>query len=157
MGHTDDVADDAHNQKLSEARAAAVKDRLAQLADLSKWQVSTAGKGESEPAVKDTTNEARAANRRVVTTITPTGGTQTSTAPSAIPDSSSGLPEAKGPVGAGPDGVTVNGPDNKGQITVSLDHATRIGSLLLGQLEVTTGPGGTGPDTALTAWLKDRA
>lgn len=40
---------------------------------------------------------------------------------------------------------------------MSLDHATRIGSLLLGQLEVTTGPGGTGPDTALTAWLKDRA
>ena len=157
VGHTDDVADDAHNQKLSEDRAAAVKDRLGQLADLSKWQVSTAGKGESEPAVKDTTDEARAANRRVVTTITPTGGTQTSTAPSAIPDSSSGLPEAKGPVGAGPDGVTVNGPDNKGQITVSLDHATRIGSLLLGQLEVTTGPGGTGPDTALTAWLKDRA
>ena len=156
VGHTDDVADDTHNQKLSEDRAGAVKDRLGQLADLGKWQVTTTGKGESEPAVKDTTDEARAANRRVVITLTPTSGTQTSTAPSATPDSSSGLPEPKGPVGTGPDGVTVNGPDNKGQITVSLDHATRIGSLLLGQLEVTTGPGGTGPDTALTAWLKDR-
>ena len=157
VGHTDDVADDAHNQKLSEDRAAAVKDRLAQLADLASWQVTTTGKGESEPAVKDTTDEARAANRRVVITLTPTGGTQTSTAPSATPDSSSGLPEPKGPVADGPDGVTVNGPDNKGQLTITLPQVVRTGGLLLGQLEVTTGPGGTGPDTALTAWLKDRA
>ena len=154
VGHTDDVADDAHNQKLSEDRAAAVKDRLAQLADLASWQVTTTGKGESEPAVKDTTDEARAANRRVVITLTPTGGTQTSTAPSATPDSSSGLPEPKGPVGTGPDGVTVNGPDNKGQLTITLPQVVRTGGLLLGQLTVTTGPG---PDTNLTAWLTDRA
>ena len=160
VGHTDDVADDAHNQKLSEDRAAAVKDRLAQLADLASWQVTTTGKGESEPAVKDTTDEARAANRRVVITLTPTGGTQTSTAPSAAgtpaDSSGSGLPEPKGPVADGPDGVTVNGPDNKGQLTITLPQVVRTGGLLLGQLEVTTGPGGTGPDTALTAWLKDR-
>ena len=154
VGHTDDVADDAHNQKLSEDRAAAVKDRLAQLADLASWQVTTTGKGESEPAVKDTTDEARAANRRVVITLTPTSGTQTSTAPSATPDSSSGLPEPKGPVGTGPDGVTVNGPDNKGQLTITLPQVVRTGGLLLGQLTVTTGPG---PDTNLTAWLTDRA
>ena len=154
VGHTDDVADDAHNQKLSEDRAAAVKDRLAQLTDLGKWQVSTTGKGESEPAIKDTTDEARAANRRVVITLTPTSGTQTSTAPSATPDSSSGLPEPKGPVGTGPDGVTVNGPDNKGQLTITLPQVVRTGGLLLGQLTVTTGPG---PDTNLTAWLTDRA
>ena len=154
VGHTDDVADDAHNQKLSEDRAAAVKDRLAQLADLASWQVTTTGKGESEPAVKDTTDEARAANRRVVITITPTSGTQISTAPSATPDSSSGLPEPKGPVGTGPDGVTVNGPDNKGQLTITLPQVVRTGGLLLGQLTVTTGPG---PDTNLTAWLTDRA
>ena len=154
VGHTDDVADDAHNQKLSENRATAVKDRLTQLADLGKWQVTTTGKGESEPAVKDTTDEARAANRRVVITLTPTSGTQTSTAPSATPDSSSGLPKPKGPVGTGPDGVTVNGPDNKGQLTITLPQVVRTGGLLLGQLTVTTGPG---PDTNLTAWLTDRA
>ena len=154
VGHTDDVADDAHNQKLSEDRAAAVKDRLTQLTDLGKWQVTTTGKGESEPAVKDTTDEARAANRRVVITLTPTSGTQISTAPSATPDSSSGLPEPKGPVGTGPDGVTVNGPDNKGQLTITLPQVVRTGGLLLGQLTVTTGPG---PDTNLTAWLTDRA
>ena len=159
VGHTDDVADDAHNQTLSENRAGAVKDRLAQLADLGKWQVTTTGKGESEPAVKDTTDEARAANRRVVITLTPTSGTQTSTAtPSAAgtpaDSSGSGLPEPKGPVADGPDGVTVNGPDNKGQLTITLPQVVRTGGLLLGQLTVTTGPG---PDTTLTAWLTDRA
>ena len=159
VGHTDDVADDAHNQKLSEDRAAAVKDRLAQLTDLGKWQVSTTGKGESEPAIKDTTDEARAANRRVVTTITPTGGTHNgatpSSAPSAAPSGApaSSLPEPQGPVGTGPDGVTLTGPSDKGQITITLDHATRTGGLLLGRLTVTTGPGGT--NGSLGAWLGD--
>ena len=162
VGHTDDVADDAHNQKLSEDRAAAVKDRLAQLTDLGKWQVSTTGKGESEPAIKDTTDEARAANRRVVTTITPTNGTQNgatpSSTPSAAPSSSStpdgNLPESTGPTGKGPDGVTVPEPDGKGQVTFTLDHATRTGGLLLAQLTATTGPGGTG-STGLNMWLTD--
>ena len=164
VGHTDDVADDAHNQKLSEDRAAAVKDRLTQLADLTAWQVTTTGKGETEPAINDTTDEARAANRRVVITITPTSGTTAkqpgttgTAAPSAPPASGTGLPEAKGPVGTGPDGVTVKGPeDYGGQITVTLDHVTRNGGLLLGQLIVTTAPGGTG-DTTLTGWLNDPA
>ena len=159
VGHTDDVADDAHNQKLSEDRAAAVKDRLAQLADLASWQVTTTGKGETEPAVDDTTDEARAANRRVVTTITPTGGTHNgatpSSAPSAAPSGApaSSLPEPQGPVGTGPDGVTLTGPSDKGQITITLDHATRTGGLLLGRLTVTTGPGGT--NGSLGAWLGD--
>ena len=163
VGHTDDVADDAHNQKLSEDRAAAVKDRLTQLADLTAWQVTTTGKGETEPAINDTTDEARAANRRVAITITPTSGTTakqpgtTGTAtPSAPPMSDTGLPEAQGPVSTGPDGVTLNGPDTRGggQITVTLDHVTRTGGLLLGQLTVTTGPGGTG-NAFLSSWLTD--
>ena len=163
VGHTDDVADDAHNQKLSEDRAAAVKTRLTELADLAKWQVTTTGKGETEPAINDTTDEARAANRRVVITITPTSGTTakqpgtTGTAtPPAPPASDTGLPDAQGPVGTGPDGVTLNGPDTRGggQITVTLDHVTRTGGLLLGQLTVTTGPGGTG-NAFLSSWLTD--
>ena len=163
VGHTDDVADDAHNQKLSEDRAAAVKTRLTELADLAKWQITTTGKGETEPAINDTTDEARAANRRVVITITPTSGTTakqpgtTGTAtPPAPPASDTGLPDAQGPVGTGPDGVTLNGPDTRGggQITVTLDHVTRTGGLLLGQLTVTTGPGGTG-NAFLSSWLTD--
>ena len=164
VGHTDDVADDAHNQKLSEDRAAAVKTRLTELADLAKWQITTTGKGETEPAINDTTDEARAANRRVAITITPTSGTTTqpgtpnTATPPAPPASDTGLPEAQSPVGTGPDGVTLNGPDTRGggQITVTLDHVTRNGGLLLGQLIVTTGPGGTG-DTTLTGWLNDPA
>ena len=163
VGHTDDVADNAHNQTLSENRAGTVKDRLGQLADLAKWQITTTGKGETEPAINDTTDEARAANRRVVITITPTSGTTakqpgtTGTAtPPAPPASDTGLPEAQGPVGTGPDGVTVPGPDGKGQITITLDHVTRNGGLLTAQLTITTGPGGT-DDATLTTWLKDPA
>ena len=159
VGHTDDVADDAHNQTLSENRAGAVKDRLGQLTDLAAWQVTTTGKGETEPAVDDTTDQARAANRRVVITITPTGGTtakQPGATGSATPSSNNdSLPEAQGPVGTGPDGVTVPGPASKGgQITITLPQVVRAGGLLLGRLEITTGPGGTG-DTNLTTWLSD--
>ena len=75
VGHTDDIQDDAYNQPLSEKRANAVKDRLQQLTTLDKWSPTTTGKGESEPRVKETTDEARAANRRVEITLTPTGGT----------------------------------------------------------------------------------
>ena len=157
VGHTDDVADDAHNQTLSENRAGAVKDRLGQLTDLAAWQVTTTGKGETEPAVNDTTDQARAANRRVVITITPTGGTtakQPGATGSAAPSSNNdSLPEAQGPIGTGPDGVTLTGPSDKGQITIALDHATRTGGLLLGQLKITTGPGGT--NGSLGAWLSD--
>ena len=154
VGHTDDVADNAHNQTLSENRAGTVKDRLGQLAALTKWQITTTGKGETEPAINDTTDEARAANRRVVITITPTSGTTSSAPPpSATSTPDNNLPEAQGPVGTGPDGVTVPGPDGKGQITITLDHVTRNGGLLTAQLTITTGPGGT--DGSLGAWLGD--
>ena len=56
-GHTDDVADDAHNQKLSEDRAQAVADRLGKLTDLSAWTTTVAGKGETEPKSANDTEE----------------------------------------------------------------------------------------------------
>ncbi|WP_314317239.1 OmpA family protein [Actinomyces oris] len=135
VGHTDDVQDDAYNQTLSEKRANAVKTRLAQLTSLDKWQTSVSGKGESEPKVKDTTDEARAVNRRVEITLTPTGGTTPkNTAPSAGTGS---LPETKGPVAKGSEGVTVKHDSGDGQLTVTLDHVTRQGGYLLGQLHTT--------------------
>ena len=134
VGHTDDVQDDAYNQTLSEKRANAVKTRLAQLTSLDKWQTSVSGKGESEPKVNDTSDEARAANRRVEITLTPTGGTTPkNTAPSAGTGS---LPETKGPVAKGPEGVTVKH-DSGAQLTVSLDHVTRTSGYLLGLLHTT--------------------
>ena len=135
VGHTDDVQDDAYNQTLSEKRANAVKTRLEQLTSLDKWKTSVSGKGESQPKIKDTTDQARAANRRVEITLTPTGGTTTkTTTPSAGTGS---LPETKGPVAKGPEGVTVKHDSGDGQLTVTVDHVTRQGGYLLGQLHTT--------------------
>ena len=134
VGHTDDIQDDAYNQALSEKRANAVKTRLEQLTKLDKWKTSVSGKGESEPKIKDTTDQARAANRRVEITLTPTGGT---TAQKAAPSTGT-LPKAKGPVAKGPDGVTVTVDGSKDQVTITLDHVTRKGGYLLGQVQTTT-------------------
>ena len=161
VGHTDDVQDDAYNQTLSEKRANAVKTRLAQLTKLNKWQTSVSGKGESEPRINDTTDEARAVNRRVEITLTPTGGTtpkNTATpanGSSATPNpTSSKLPDPKGPVAKGADGVSVKH-DNGAQLTITIDHVTRQGGYLLGQLHTTIS---TTTDTApdLKQWLTDK-
>jgi outer membrane protein OmpA-like peptidoglycan-associated protein len=63
-GHTDDVGTGAYNQGLSERRAGAVRDYLVE-AGLDPAIVSTEGHGESQPLVPETTEEARAKNRRV--------------------------------------------------------------------------------------------
>ena len=158
VGHTDDIADEAYNQDLSERRARAIQTRLGQVADLSAWAVTASGRGESEPAVEGTSEEARAANRRVVVTMTPTAGTTAGPAAGSSAGSSARWPDPLGPVGDGPDGVTVTGPDEHGgQVSVTLERLTRTGGLLLGCLNVTTGPGGTGNTSTLRAWLRDYA
>mgnify|MGYP000997664000 CR=1 FL=1 len=135
VGHTDDVQDDAYNQTLSEKRANAVKTRLEQLTSLDKWQTSVSGKGESEPKINDTTDEARAANRRVEITLTPTGGT---TPKNTTPAPSSGkLPDPKGPVAKGTEGVTVKSDSGDDHLTITIDHVTRTNGYLLGQLHTT--------------------
>ena len=135
VGHTDDVQDDAYNQTLSEKRANAVKTRLAQLTSLDKWQTSVSGKGESEPKINDTSEEARAANRRVEITLTPTGGTTPKN--TTTPSSSGKLPDPKGPVAKGSDGVTVKSDGSDDHLTITIDHVTRSGGYLLGQLHTT--------------------
>ncbi|WP_067779856.1 OmpA family protein [Actinomyces vulturis] len=64
-GHTDSVGDDAHNQELSVARAQAVADQLGKDTDLNAFNVIIEGKGSSKPAVQETDDASRAANRRV--------------------------------------------------------------------------------------------
>ena len=171
VGHTDDVQDDAYNQTLSEKRANAVKTRLEQLTKLDTWQTSVSGKGESEPKIKDTSDEARAANRRVEITLTPTGGTtpRNNTTPtpnssSTAPNPSTGsakLPDPQGPVAKGPEGVTLTpkSGDTSGEVTITLDHVTRSGGYLLGTVTCTVKDGSTGaqlhpllqdPQTALS-------
>ena len=162
VGHTDDVQDDAYNQTLSEKRANAVKTRLEQLTSLDKWQTSVSGKGESEPKVNDTSDEARAVNRRVEITLTPTGGTtpKNTTTPtngsSATPNpTSSKLPDPKGPVAKGADGVTVKH-DNGAQLTITVDHLTRANGYLLGQLHTTINAKTDSAPSGLERWLGDK-
>ena len=63
-GHTDSVGSDALNQKLSEARAASVKDYLV-ANGIDGSRLSSVGYGESKPIDKNTTSKGRANNRRV--------------------------------------------------------------------------------------------
>ena len=154
VGHTDDIQDDAYNQTLSEKRANAVKTKLEQLTKLDKWKTSVSGKGESQPKIKDTTDEARAANRRVEITLTPTGGTtpkNSTTTPSNGGGSTSGsgsdkLPDPQGPAAKGPEGVTLTskGTSTSGEVTITLDHLTRQDGYLLGTITCTVKDGSTG-------------
>ena len=148
VGHTDDVQDDAYNQTLSEKRANAVKTKLQQLTKLDKWKTSVSGKGESQPKIKDTTDEARAANRRVEITLTPTGGTSPKdSSTTATPSNGSGkLPDPQGPVAKGPEGVTLTSKDTdtSSKVTITLDHLTRTGGYLLGTITCTVKDGSTG-------------
>lgn len=97
-GHTDDVADDAHNQTLSEQRARAVSDRLKQLVDLSKWTVEATGKGEGEPRVPNDSDEHRQANRRVEIVLTPSDPAEGEGAGRARPPHPPLRPRPRGPV-----------------------------------------------------------
>ena len=77
VGHTDGVADDAHDLDLSKRRATSVSDRLGQLTSMSAFSVSTDGKGESAPRVPNDSDGNRQLNRRVEITLVPTQSTST--------------------------------------------------------------------------------
>jgi outer membrane protein OmpA-like peptidoglycan-associated protein len=64
-GHTDNIGGDDHNQKLSEQRAAAVKDALVSRYQIASTRLSTLGFGAKRPIETNATIEGRARNRRV--------------------------------------------------------------------------------------------
>lgn len=64
-GHTDNVGGDADNQKLSEARATAVREYLVGSRKIGAPRISAKGFGESNPRESNDTLEGRARNRRV--------------------------------------------------------------------------------------------
>lgn len=138
VGHTDDVDTEAYNQTLSEERARAVHDRLGELVDLSGWDVSVVGKGESEPRMEGTSDEARAANRRVEIVIEADQAAQVQAAVDA-----GELPETSGPVGVGSEGVDVSFEDGD-SAHISLGEVTRLGDYLAGEIHVTN----TGSDNS---------
>ena len=64
IGHTDSAGSDAANQKLSEARAEAVRTYLVSQG-IPADHVKSEGAGESQPVADNKTPEGRANNRRV--------------------------------------------------------------------------------------------
>jgi outer membrane protein OmpA-like peptidoglycan-associated protein len=64
IGHTDSIGATAFNQRLSEQRAAAVRDALV-ARGVPAGQLTTTGRGYHEPRAENVTPEGRAANRRV--------------------------------------------------------------------------------------------
>jgi outer membrane protein OmpA-like peptidoglycan-associated protein len=86
-GYTDSVGSDDYNQKLSENRAAAVKDFLASQG-VSQTSMTSAGFGKNSPVADNTTASGRAQNRRVNMVVSGDAigvATQTSTVSSLSP------------------------------------------------------------------------
>jgi outer membrane protein OmpA-like peptidoglycan-associated protein len=65
QGHTDNVGSDKANQTLSEKRAYAVMNWLAQYGGIAPARLSAKGYGESQPIASNDTDEGRQLNRRV--------------------------------------------------------------------------------------------
>lgn len=68
-GHTDSVGNAAYNQKLSERRAAAVRDTLVNQYGVEADRVNAVGYGKDRPVADNATNEGRAINRRVEASV----------------------------------------------------------------------------------------
>ena len=70
-GHTDNMGSEDYNQKLSEHRAAKVRDYLLSNEGLINYKIEINGYGESKPIAKNDTEEGREENRRVEILIIP--------------------------------------------------------------------------------------
>ncbi len=68
-GHTDSTGNAAYNQKLSERRAAAVRDTLVNQYGVEADRVNAVGYGKDRPVADNATNEGRAINRRVEASV----------------------------------------------------------------------------------------
>src|SRR5690349_17091659 len=64
VGHTDNVGSNSYNKKLSRQRAEAVSSYLASLG-ITNTRLNTTGKGETQPAATNESDDGRAKNRRV--------------------------------------------------------------------------------------------
>lgn len=132
IGHTDDVLDEEYNQELSEERAEAVHERLAELTDLGAFdEITVSGESFREPIAENSTDEGRAMNRRVelhFTTVTEPG--------EHIIDGE--LPEPEGPVAAADEPLTVTSDDGE-EATLTVESLERVGGLVVAGIRVEPG------------------
>jgi len=135
VGHTDDIADDAYNQQLSERRAQAVAAALAERVDADDYPLDVSGRGESEPLVPNDSDENRAANRRVTLSLTTQVVTEQEVSTTGeLP------PFEDGPVGTGPEGIDLG---DDAQVHVSASSAQLVEGHLVVDVEVTARQDGT--------------
>lgn len=140
VGHTDHVADDAYNQALSERRAASVHAALGERIDMARFEVSVEGRGETEPRVEGTSEEAKAANRRVEITITASADQRKTSKPTP---SSAATPAPVGEVATGAEVVTLTDSMSQGTAVLRVPEVRRIGGYLVGEMTATrTNDGG---------------
>ncbi len=78
-GYTDNVGNPDSNQRLSVARASAVRDWLIDASGLSATRFAIQGYGETRPLANNSTNAGRARNRRVEITLVPDTSAATGT------------------------------------------------------------------------------
>jgi OOP family OmpA-OmpF porin len=69
-GHTDSTASLAHNQKLSERRAASVEKYISTTFGINPGRITTKGYGETKPIASNKTKAGRAKNRRIEANFT---------------------------------------------------------------------------------------
>lgn len=132
VGHTDDQGTDAYNLDLSRQRAQAVATALRPLLG-DGYPLTVDGRGESEPAVPGTTEQARARNRRVELSVT----SPLSASPlGARADAQPPAPELTAP---GAQGVVVR-QSQQWPFDVRVREARRVQGHLVVDVEVTAQP-----------------
>lgn len=130
VGHTDNVLDENYNQVLSEERAEAVQQRLAELTDLAAFDsVEVRGESFREPIADNDTDEGRSLNRRVdlqFTTVQALEDTR---------DYSGEVPEASGVVAAEGEVLEYTDEDG-GSFELEVESLERSGSVMVGTIRV---------------------
>lgn len=149
VGHTDDQGPDDLNQRLSDERAASVAARLAALTDLGGLEVVQEGRGEREPVAEGTSEEARAANRRVELVVTRAPQPIERDAPAT-----GEAPPAQGPVGTAEDGVRVERADGS-TVGVAVESVRAVDRVLVGTLQLDPREAGGSVSWAVDAVVGD--
>ncbi|WP_146032403.1 hypothetical protein [Actinomyces qiguomingii] len=122
------------------AEAQAVAERLAELTDLKRWEVSAEGGDYRTPRINERSrlglwldDEARAhINRRVEVVLIPNDPTEGETSDSAAGDAA---PQTTGPVATGAQGVAVT-VGEWGTLTLSMERVIRVGGFLVGTVKL---------------------